>query len=107
MSNCDKFDFKSKQKMKKMIELSYKDGCEYFSIIKKDFTLGEITKGAEGECFPNELIESNKGNVIGMFHTRPFKKEIFNETLYVGTTNWVDLNFNLNGTGCEIWRIKK
>jgi|GEM_PF-3452459 len=33
--------------------------------------------------------------------------EIFNETLYVGTTNWVDLNSNLNGTGCEIWRIKK
>jgi len=32
--------------------------------------------------------------------------EIFNGTLYVGTTNWVDLNSNLKGTGCEIWRIK-
>ena len=30
--------------------------------------------------------------------------ETFHEKLYVGTTNWIDLNTKLNGTGCEIWR---
>lgn len=81
MSSCNKFDFRSKQKMKKMIERSYEDGCEYFTIIKKDFALGEITKGAEGAVYPNELIESNKGNVIGLFHTHPYKKESLDEIL--------------------------
>jgi len=58
MNICDKFDFKSKQKMKKMIELSYEDGCEYFAIIKKNFTLGEISKGEEDAFYPNELINT-------------------------------------------------
>ena len=33
--------------------------------------------------------------------------ENFNDKLYVGTTNWVDLNTFLKGTGCEVWRIEK
>jgi hypothetical protein len=31
--------------------------------------------------------------------------ETFNDMLYVGTTNWIDLNTFLKGTGCEVWRI--
>jgi hypothetical protein len=31
--------------------------------------------------------------------------ETFHGKLYTGTTNWVDLNTNLTGTGCEVWRI--
>jgi hypothetical protein len=33
--------------------------------------------------------------------------ENFNGMLYVGTTNWIDLNTFLEGTGCEVWRIGK
>jgi len=32
--------------------------------------------------------------------------ETFNKMLYVGTTNWIDLNTFLKGTGCEVWRIR-
>lgn len=31
--------------------------------------------------------------------------ETFNGNLYVGTTNWIDLNTFFKGTGCEVWRI--
>jgi hypothetical protein len=31
--------------------------------------------------------------------------ESFCGKLYVGTTNWIDLNTFLTGTGCEVWRI--
>ena len=31
--------------------------------------------------------------------------ETFYGKLYTGTTNWVDLNTDLTGTGCEVWRI--
>jgi hypothetical protein len=33
--------------------------------------------------------------------------ENFNGMLYVGTTNWIDLNTFIRGTGCEVWRIGK
>jgi len=31
--------------------------------------------------------------------------ETFDDMLYMGTTNWIDLNTFLKGTGCEVWRI--
>jgi len=32
--------------------------------------------------------------------------ETFKDILYVGTTNWIDLNTFFDGTGCEVWRIR-
>lgn len=81
MKVSNKFDVESKKKMKKMIDLSYQDGSEYFTIIKKDYTLGEITKGIEGACFPDELLEKNKENVIGTFHTHPHPEDFFEKAL--------------------------
>jgi len=75
-----KFNFESKQQMKKMIDLSSKDGVEYFTIIKKDYTLGKITKGEKGYCEPKSLIASDKENIIGAFHTHPHDKDFFNYT---------------------------
>jgi hypothetical protein len=84
MNVSNKFNSKSKQKMRKMINLSYKNDCEYFTVIKKDFSLGEITKGEKDACCPNNLTELNKGNVIGHFHTHPYTKETYYETLNKG-----------------------
>ena len=80
MPVSDKFNFDSRQKMKKMIELSSKEGLEYFTIIKNDYSLGEITKGEKGYCEPKSLIESDKQNVIGGFHTHPHDEDFFNYT---------------------------
>jgi len=82
MKVSDRFNFESKQKMKKMIELSLKEGIEYFTIIKKDYTLGKITKGERDFCDPKKLIESNKKNVIGLFHTHPHDKNFFDHSEY-------------------------
>ncbi len=81
MEKRDKFDTRSKQKIRKMIELTEKTGYEYFTIIKRDFSLGEITKGGKKECYPDELIKANAGNVIGDFHTHPNKTENIDEIL--------------------------
>ena len=80
MPVSDKFNFDSRQKMKKMIELSSKEGLEYFTIIKNDYSLGEITKGKKGYCEPKPLIKSDKQNVIGAFHTHPHNEDFFNYT---------------------------
>lgn len=78
-------------------------GCEIWASIndspmrKKDFI--KISKhGMDG----SNIFTSGKLPQDG---ARSF--EFFNGILYVGTTNWTDLNSNLTGTGCEIWRIKK
>lgn len=78
MNVADKFSLESKQKMKEMIKLSLKEDIEYYTIIKKDFTLGEIKKGEEDYCEPKKFIESNKENTIGFFHTHPHHQDFFN-----------------------------
>jgi hypothetical protein len=65
---------------------------------------------------PNSLKDFIKISQNGMDGSKLFKIrelpqdgarsfETFNGKLYVGTTNWVDLNTFLKGTGCEVWRI--
>jgi len=77
MTASDKFNSESRQKMKQMIELSSKENIEYFTIIKKDYTLGDITKGEKDYCHSKKLIESNRENIIGLFHTHPHDKDFF------------------------------
>ena len=67
---------------------------------------------------PNQKKDFFKIGIHGMDGTNIFNSgklpqdgarsfENFNSTFYVGTTNWVDLNTKIKGTGCEVWRIKK
>lgn len=78
-------------------------GCQVWASINnnpnslKDFT--KISKnGMEGLKLYNIRELPQDG-------ARSF--ETFNGKLYVGTTNWIDLNTFLKGTGCEVWRIEK
>ena len=103
MGICEKFNSEAKQKMKKMIELSDKDGCEYFTIIKNDYSLGKIQKGEMEKCLPDALLETNKNNVIGMFHTHPYKNTFFNETEKETIELFKACNFNSD----EIENLRK
>jgi len=103
MNICEKFGSISKQKMREMIDLSYKNDCEYFTIVKKDYSLGEIIRGEKDACYPDNITELNKGNIIGHFHTHTHSKESYYDTLNKG------LNFfdELKEKGEDIDKIER
>jgi len=78
-------------------------GCDVWASVDnspsstKDF-IRISKKGMDGKNILNPFTRPQDG-------ARCF--ETFKGKMYLGTTNWVDLNSFFKGTGCEVWRMEK
>jgi len=76
-------------------------GCQVWTSINSDpDSLRDFIKISSNGMDGSKLLKIRE---IPQDGARCF--ETFDNMLYVGTTNWIDLNTFLKGTGCEVWRI--